>query len=418
MAIKRGFGQQLRDARVSHGLTYGTVSRKLRIRPDILQAIEEEDFSTMPPRSYARGMVHAYANLLGLNADRLTHLYLQEVDNFESQEGRSKRSFSSSAQTRRSFDPQDFEPQTTPDPADAARERLRQRRARREGIDGNADPSHDFERDRIGKRRQGGHNTRTSDNAGALGQVRLFLASLGGAFVGAVASVAHTIKAAVSSRKSVDINHSIYADEARRGSFGASHKQMRGTSLRRSHHTIMSTKSFNFEGAKAPLKKLPFFIAVVIVLIILVVTAQSLFNKPASTANSASANASSAISVPISGLTDPGSAGMVEQEVKVVPIAPTAAVFTYEIADGEDCYLEIYLDGGSSPVVANTFTGPKRATYDVTGTLSFVTSRPGAVSLKLDGEAVELRDDNGDGVYTYEVDFSEILANWKEANEQ
>ena len=49
MALNKGFGRQLRDARVSSGLTYGTISRKLRIRSDILQAIEEEDFTTIPP---------------------------------------------------------------------------------------------------------------------------------------------------------------------------------------------------------------------------------------------------------------------------------------------------------------------------------------------------------------------------------
>ena len=47
-----------------------------------------------------------------------------------------------------------------------------------------------------------------------------------------------------------------------------------------------------------------------------------------------------------------------------------------------------------------------------------MTSRPGAVTLKVDGKAVELQDDNNDGVYVYNMDFSEILAAWKEANGQ
>ena len=47
-----------------------------------------------------------------------------------------------------------------------------------------------------------------------------------------------------------------------------------------------------------------------------------------------------------------------------------------------------------------------------------MTSRPGAVTLKVDGKAVELQDDNNDGVYVYNMDFSEILAAWKEASGQ
>lgn len=76
MAITRGFGQQLREARVSHGLTYGTVSRKLRIRPDIIQAIEEEDFSSLPPRANTRAMIQAYASLLGLNPAVVVESYM------------------------------------------------------------------------------------------------------------------------------------------------------------------------------------------------------------------------------------------------------------------------------------------------------------------------------------------------------
>ena len=92
MALNKGFGRQLRDARVSSGLTYGTISRKLRIRSDILQAIEEEDFTTIPPHSYARGMVHAYASLLGLDADKVTDDYMEAVAAVEGRSSSRRRS--------------------------------------------------------------------------------------------------------------------------------------------------------------------------------------------------------------------------------------------------------------------------------------------------------------------------------------
>ena len=61
------FGTILREARERKGYDLATAARRLRIRPDILRAIEEDDFSRMPPRGYARNMVNAYARLVGLN---------------------------------------------------------------------------------------------------------------------------------------------------------------------------------------------------------------------------------------------------------------------------------------------------------------------------------------------------------------
>ena len=72
------FGSQLRRARTRKGLDVNTVARRLRIRPDIIQAIEESDFDRMPPRGYARNMINSYAQLLGLNASEITRQYLDE----------------------------------------------------------------------------------------------------------------------------------------------------------------------------------------------------------------------------------------------------------------------------------------------------------------------------------------------------
>lgn len=73
------FGTVLRDARERRGCDLATAARRLRIRPDILQAIEAADFSRMPPRGYARNMVNAYARYLGLNPTEVTRMYLDEA---------------------------------------------------------------------------------------------------------------------------------------------------------------------------------------------------------------------------------------------------------------------------------------------------------------------------------------------------
>ena len=67
-------GMVLREARERKGYELATVARRLRIRPDILRAIENNDFSLMPPRGYTRNMVNAYARLLGLNPTEIVNM--------------------------------------------------------------------------------------------------------------------------------------------------------------------------------------------------------------------------------------------------------------------------------------------------------------------------------------------------------
>jgi cytoskeleton protein RodZ len=72
------FGNVLKEARLAKGLDLGTVSRELRIRQDIIVAIENSDFARMPSRGYARNMVAAYARLLGLNWQDVSRMYLDQ----------------------------------------------------------------------------------------------------------------------------------------------------------------------------------------------------------------------------------------------------------------------------------------------------------------------------------------------------
>lgn len=76
---KVSFGEILRQTRERKGLDLNATARRLRIRPDILQAIEDSNFSAMPPRGYARNMVNGYARYLGLNPTEITGMYLDEL---------------------------------------------------------------------------------------------------------------------------------------------------------------------------------------------------------------------------------------------------------------------------------------------------------------------------------------------------
>lgn len=70
------FGTALREARERRGMDINTAATRLRLRPDILFAIEDDDFSRLPPRGYTKNMVNAYARLVGLNPTDITQMYL------------------------------------------------------------------------------------------------------------------------------------------------------------------------------------------------------------------------------------------------------------------------------------------------------------------------------------------------------
>jgi cytoskeleton protein RodZ len=72
-------GAELRAARLKRGEELDAVAAKLKIRKDILQALEDSDYERQPPKVYAIGFVRAYARYLGLNAEALVKRYKTEI---------------------------------------------------------------------------------------------------------------------------------------------------------------------------------------------------------------------------------------------------------------------------------------------------------------------------------------------------
>ena len=85
------FGEILRQTRERKGLDLNATARRLRIRPDILRAIEDSNFAAMPPRGYTRNMVNGYARYLGLNPTEITGMYIEELYAYQSGISRSHR---------------------------------------------------------------------------------------------------------------------------------------------------------------------------------------------------------------------------------------------------------------------------------------------------------------------------------------
>lgn len=347
MSAHMKFGEVLHTARERKGIDLSTAARRLRIRPDILSAIEASDISRMPPRGYSRNMVNAYARMLGLNPTEITKLYLDEA--YAYQVGRARddaRVIGSGVSV-----------------ASTRREARRQTRGE--------DPT-------IG-------DGRTS----ALGRRQY--------------SDARTSQ--------------YYSDPApepttRRSRFSSDRTHpSRGTALPNAHYTNF------YAGPTAPnaiRSKLPFIIGAAVILILLIIVLVLAFGG-----NRGGGSTDDVTTVPITGIDDPEAGSQTTDEngttTPSTPVAPTSVEVVYEVADGAAPWVTV-TENGSEMLVNEVVSGPTSETIDVTGTLTIGTPQPGNVTVTVDGEAVELTDDDGDGTYTVTIDFNSYLAAWREEN--
>lgn len=67
IGIVQGIGHQLRAARMARCMSIEDVSRQLRISVQQIEAIEREDFVKLPGRTFLRGFIRNYANLMQLD---------------------------------------------------------------------------------------------------------------------------------------------------------------------------------------------------------------------------------------------------------------------------------------------------------------------------------------------------------------
>lgn len=73
-------GQILAEARTAKGITFAEAERATKIRPEILQALEEDNFSTIPGPTYIKGFIKNYGEYLGLDMDHLQAILRRQYD--------------------------------------------------------------------------------------------------------------------------------------------------------------------------------------------------------------------------------------------------------------------------------------------------------------------------------------------------
>ena len=91
------FGDMLLNRRRQMGLSIQQVANTIKIRPQIIEFFEKGDFSSMPPRGYAQGMISSYARFLGLNPRTVVGAYFDELDRYERETSRSGGHFQDAA---------------------------------------------------------------------------------------------------------------------------------------------------------------------------------------------------------------------------------------------------------------------------------------------------------------------------------
>lgn len=76
-------GALLRDRRIELGLDEKAIASKLKMRADLVRAIERGDYEKLPARTYAIGFVRSYAKFLGMDSAALVERFKDELQPLE-----------------------------------------------------------------------------------------------------------------------------------------------------------------------------------------------------------------------------------------------------------------------------------------------------------------------------------------------
>ena len=368
-------GKVLRETRERKGYELDTVARRLRIRPDILRAIEAGDFAAMPPRGYTRNMVNAYARLLGLNPTEIVNMYLDEVYAHQVERARGSAPSSGFNMER---EPRRSRARTRAmryDDLESGSERRISSRPRSMEFESNSyltrdlyDDRTEFSRDDYGITRERRERPGRSE--------RDFMS-----------------------------HHSGYSETG--------YGYMSSTPRRGNRDIHVGQTPMQYTASRVPSflqSRLVVIIAAIVLVAIIAFVAFTLLG------NRAQHDESDVSQLPVSGINDTTKSEEEEAEEAVaVEVAPTSARVVYNVKSGDDCYVEMYADDGG--VQAEMLTGPLEQSLEVTGTWTITTWSPDTISVTVDGAPVTLQvSDEYGGMYAYTVDFPAILEQWKQAH--
>lgn len=77
------FGAMLNARRRQLGISLQQAATTMKIRPQIIEYFEDENFAAMPPRGYAQSLIATYASYLGLNPHMVVDAYFDALHEYE-----------------------------------------------------------------------------------------------------------------------------------------------------------------------------------------------------------------------------------------------------------------------------------------------------------------------------------------------
>ncbi len=363
-------GKVLRQTRERKGYDLTTVARRLRIRPDILRAIEAGDYAAMPPRGYTRNMVNAYARLLGLNPTEIVNMYLDEAYAVQVERARGSAPSSGFNMERES-----------------RLKRSRSRSSRSDEQSGRGQ-GYGYDGDRGSSRSDGRYgrtlyDDRTKFSRDDYGVTRERMDRPG------------------KSDRDFLSHHSGYTST----NFGFLDSQGGGG---RTVHVGQTPMQYSASRVPGFLQSRVAMAAVIglIIIIILVVVFVVLGNKNAPSNDDVS-------SLPVSGINDTTGTAEDEEVTPKVEVAPTSARVVATVKAGQEAYIDYrYEDNGEWS--EEHLVGPTERTFEITGKFTIATWTPDTLTVTVDGVPVQLtNDDSIGGLSAYTVDFPAILEQWR-----
>ena len=72
-------GERLRQQREARGISPLQVEIDTRIRANVIQALEEGDYESLPPEPFLRGLIRSYSNYLGIDSQEMLDLYAADL---------------------------------------------------------------------------------------------------------------------------------------------------------------------------------------------------------------------------------------------------------------------------------------------------------------------------------------------------
>lgn len=71
-------GQILKEEREKKFYTLDEIEKVTKIRRELLQALEQDDYSKLPPPTFVQGFIRNYGKFLGLNTEKLLAIFRRE----------------------------------------------------------------------------------------------------------------------------------------------------------------------------------------------------------------------------------------------------------------------------------------------------------------------------------------------------